>query len=317
MQAITADDRLARDEHECYALLGLPDGAVPEDVADVCEELERFLDLGRVPPALRPWARRQRQLAARARATLAGGHQRGPRQAGTAPVARGQAATRAERRRRAAQLHHASAAPRSIRDDARPMLLAFVAALAALALFLGGQRAWQAWQDRNQPAPQAAAPADHTGDFVPLDTARVADLQARLTANPGDTEALFELGERYFQAGRWQDTIDWFTKLVTLDPGHVHAYTDIGTASFNLARFDEARAAWSEALRLAPDDPQVHYNLGYLHAYGRPRDLEAAKREWERVLSLAPGTPLAATAQRDLAELQRQQNQPLAPGGRP
>ena len=196
------------------------------------------------------------------------------------------------------------------------MVMAFVAALAALALFLGGQRAWQAWQDRGDAATPAAS-AEHAGEYVPLDTAKVSELQARLAANPGDMEALFELGERHFQAGRWQETIDWFTKLVTLDPGHVHAYTDIGTANFNLGRYEEARAAWTEALRLAPDDPQVHYNLGFLYAYGRPQDLKAARQTWERVLSLAPGTQLATITQRDLAELQRLQDQPLAPGTRP
>lgn len=136
-----------------------------------------------------------------------------------------------------------------------------------------------------------------------LDPARVAELKARLDQDPNDKAALTELGESHMQAGRWQDTVDWFTRLLAVDPNDLHARTDLGTASYNLGRLEQAREAWQEVARRDPSDPQIHYNLGYLYANGVPRDVEAAKREWELVLQLAPGSELARTAQGHLAGL--------------
>lgn len=136
-----------------------------------------------------------------------------------------------------------------------------------------------------------------------LDQARVAELKARLEQDPNDRGALAELGESHMQAERWQDTVDWFIRLLAVDPDDLHARTDLGTASYNLGRFDQAREAWQEVARRDPSDPQIHYNLGYLYANGVPRDVEAAKREWELVLQLAPGSDLARTAQGHLGGL--------------
>jgi Flp pilus assembly protein TadD len=115
---------------------------------------------------------------------------------------------------------------------------------------------------------------------------------------------LFELGEAYFLAGDWEQGLNWFQKLVDVDAGNVHAWTDVGTAHYNLGRTEEARTAWAKGLELSPQDPQLHYNMGFLYANSEIPDFEAARREWQSVLELAPGTTLAQTVQVHMEGLQ-------------
>jgi Flp pilus assembly protein TadD len=132
----------------------------------------------------------------------------------------------------------------------------------------------------------------------------VAALVTSYQQDPTNPETLFELGEAYFLAGDWAQGLNWFQKLVEVDPANVHAWTDIGTAHYNLGRTEEARVAWQKGLELTPEDPQLHYNMGFLYANSEVPDFEAARREWQTVLDLAPGTALAQTVQVHMEGLQ-------------
>jgi hypothetical protein len=145
--------------------------------------------------------------------------------------------------------------------------------------------------------------AAEEGAVVGIDTERVAELMTLVQEDPNNMEALFELGEAYFLGEEWQAGIDWFTKLLALDPGNVHALTDVGTANFNLGRPEEAKAAWLAGLETAPDDVQLHYNMGFLYANVEPVAYQSAMDEWGKVIELAPGSDLAATAQVHLDSL--------------
>jgi tetratricopeptide (TPR) repeat protein len=151
-------------------------------------------------------------------------------------------------------------------------------------------------------SPTTAAAADTTG-FTPVDPARVAQLTAQVQAAPNDIEALFGLGEIYFEAGEWQTSIDWLTKMLAVDPNNIYARTDVGTANFNLGNYDVAKQTWLDALAAAPSDPQLHYNMGFFYANVDPVDMQAAVSEWQTVVQLAPGSTLANTVQVHLDSL--------------
>ena len=104
-----------------------------------------------------------------------------------------------------------------------------------------------------------------------LDQQRVAELKALVEKDPTNKDALFELGEMHIQAAKWQDSLDWFTKLLAVDPDNLHARMDIGTDNLNLGRTAEAKVAWEDVARRSPSDPQIHYNLGFLYANARAR----------------------------------------------
>ncbi|MDP2675736.1 MAG: hypothetical protein Q8Q00_12675, partial [Dehalococcoidia bacterium] len=173
----------------------------------------------------------------------------------------------------------------------RSLAVGALGGLIVLAVVLVARSGLPAGGDGNEGTPAAA---DANG-FIPVDTARVAELMKSVQADPKNPETLFELGEIFFQAGEWQATLDWFTKLVAVDPTNVHALTDIGTSQYNLGSTEDAKATWLKVTKIAPDEPQVHYNLGFLYANSEPQDLEAAKKEWAIVLQLAPDSDLAQT----------------------
>lgn len=304
--------RPALSEH--YARLGLPEGARREEVELACQEIEGFLTPARVPPILKGWASRQRRLAGEARDALQVALP--SRRTGTAGNGKMGPELAARHRRR---LPRRKTRPVGWLDRARLALegrgqLVLLVALVGLTLLVALLVSQRVLPGRSAaPTPAAANSDSSSQQFVPLDAARVRVLQARVEQDASDTEALFELGERYFEADMWQESIDWLTRLLAVDPNHIPARTDVGTAHFNLGRYDQARATWTEALALAPDDPQLHWNIGFLYLHGPNPDPAAAKREWELVAKLAAGNELGAYAQRTLDELKRQETQPLAP----
>jgi tetratricopeptide (TPR) repeat protein len=161
-------------------------------------------------------------------------------------------------------------------------------ALGVLALFaIFGVRAIVGGGGGSLPATNGAAA---------FNQARADELQAVLKQNPSDQDALFELGEMNFEAGRFEESISWLGKLVELDPANKPAMTDIGTAHFNLGRPDTAKEWWQKVLTLDPNDVQAHYNMGFVYANTEPRDLAGAVKEWETVVRLDPTSQLGQTA---------------------
>ncbi|HXH06747.1 MAG TPA: tetratricopeptide repeat protein [Vicinamibacterales bacterium] len=270
---------------------GIPEGLTPDELERWCNELAEFLTSPGIPEPFRAWARAQ---AERIDAYLATASELEPEaiedegeeiEPAPAPPARPRPSKQAARRRRAGRPSAASA----LSTQGGKLLLGVAAGVVALAIVFGarelaGRGSSAGELPRSGPA-QAA-----------FDEARAKELEALLQTDPSNRDALFELGEMNFQAGRYEEAIAWFTKLVEVDPSNVHALTDIGTANFNLGRPEEAKTYWLKALEVDPNDAQVHYNLGFLYANVEPRDLAAAIAEWEKVIELAPGSRLAETA---------------------
>jgi len=299
-----------------FDVLGLPEDAGGQDIEARYQELSAYLTSGDLPPQLQEWAREQASQVDEAYAMLSDAGLR----AGlddeleeeeeevvvVEPVAAAAAgsATRAEKR-----------GPASVgRTAARLPLIAL-----ALGIFVGGAALVAviiAEMGLGGGSSEDPSSAGQTQDdqFVPIDTEKVAALVTSYQEDPKNPETLFELGEAYFLAGEWQQGEDWFLKLVEVDPANVHAWTDIGTSHYNLGRTEEAKAAWQKALELAPNDPQLHYNMGFLYANSETPDFEAAKREWQTVLDLAPGTALAQTVQVHMESLQATASPEASPG---
>ena len=284
-------------QQESLSRLGLTPDARPEQLEARYDELVAFLRSGAIPPNLRDWADAETSLVDEAYArSLDAAAEPAPSLESAAsrtainPVQR-------ERRRDAP-----AEGRRRWRLGSRPVLAVLAVLLVAGAIAISR---FDRGGTPNSPATTNAASQDPNAP-VPLDTARVAQWMKAVQENPSNTEALFGLGESYFQAQQWQVAIDWFTRLVSADPKNVHAMADIGTANFNLGRFDLAKAAWQSGLEVAPTDPQLHYNLGFLAANTEPPDYAAARREWQAVIDSAPDSDLAKTVKIHMSSLPSQ-----------
>jgi tetratricopeptide (TPR) repeat protein len=68
-----------------------------------------------------------------------------------------------------------------------------------------------------------------------------------------------------------------------------NTHTNLGSALDDAGKPEEAIAEYKEAIRLAPDDPKVHYNLSIL--YQNHKDVPAAVAELRQAAKLAPDWP--------------------------
>ena len=123
-----------------------------------------------------------------------------------------------------------------------------------------------------------------TAASAPLQAITASDRARALVALSREEEALTEL------------------QLATsLLPNEAPNWLLYATLLRRLDRLDEAQTAIERAADLAPADPQIGLEAGVIAVMsGRE---EAARQSWESVLQVAPGTPVAQTAQDYLAQL--------------
>lgn len=118
-------------------------------------------------------------------------------------------------------------------------------------------------------------------------------LEARAAAAPGDFDTWMALGDAYASANRANDSVGAFAQAVSVRPADADAHAAHGEAlvlQADGAVTGEAREAFNEAIRIAPNDPRARYYL----AEGRYQvgALEDAVRGWAALLDDAPaGAP--------------------------
>lgn len=115
---------------------------------------------------------------------------------------------------------------------------------------------------------------------------------AALSTGPAAVAARSLQGTILFERGLFEEAANAYGAAAALEPDTYVHYFNRGVA---LAKADPqgilAVESFEEALRRAPDDPRIRFNLGAL--YLARGDLERAVREYEAGLSRAPNDPAA------------------------
>ena len=96
---------------------------------------------------------------------------------------------------------------------------------------------------------------------------------------------------RHHQAGRLDEAVACYGRVLELKPGYPGAHNNLGVALGRQGRLDEAVACYGRALALKPDYPEAHNNLGT--ALGRQGRLDEAITCFGRALALKPDYPEA------------------------
>jgi protein O-mannosyl-transferase len=131
------------------------------------------------------------------------------------------------------------------------------------------------------------------------------DYRSELTVRFGtDTEAYknplvqYNAGVAYGRQARFQEAIDHYEQALRLKPDFPEAHNNLGSILFQMGNVTEAMTHYKEAVRLKPDYAGAHYNLGVaLEQAGRVAE---AKQHYEQSLRLQPGF---VEAQQKLARL--------------
>ncbi|MGU7775213.1 tetratricopeptide repeat protein [Burkholderia sp. MR1-5-21] len=135
----------------------------------------------------------------------------------------------------------------------------------------------------------------------------LAQLDARIAANPHDVQAQFKRGTVLVRLNRDDDAIQQFVTITQAYPELPEPYNNLAALYAKHGRYDEARAALVTATQANPSYSLAYENLGDLY-------LRLAAESYKRAQSL--GRTTGATAQR-LADLQKIISPPQpAPGTR-
>jgi tetratricopeptide (TPR) repeat protein len=155
-----------------------------------------------------------------------------------------------------------------------------------------------------QVAQQPQAPAAAPGTPAPaiLDEAQVQALRNVIDRDPKNAVARAQLGNLYYDAGRYPDAIKWYNESLTLNANDVNVSTDLGVSYYYNNDPDRAIQQLEHSLKIDPNHSKTLLNLGVIRAFGK-QDLKGATEVWERLVKIAPDTPEGRQAKQALDSL--------------
>lgn len=151
----------------------------------------------------------------------------------------------------------------------------------------------------------AANPQDtnETGHPIADVSTMIAQLEAKLRANPNDPEGWRMMGWSYAAVGRYGDAAEAYHRAAALDPKNANYPSAEGDALVNAAQGQvtpDALAAFQAALKLDPTDPRARYYVALHEDQIGKRD--QAMADWIALLKSAPPGAEWAKQVRDFVE---------------
>jgi tetratricopeptide (TPR) repeat protein len=119
-----------------------------------------------------------------------------------------------------------------------------------------------------------------------------AALERALALRPDYPEALESMGHVHRRGGDHAQACRLYARCVVLDPGNVGAWIHLGETLLVLGRFEQARAAFEDAVARAPRDAVAHNALGV--ALDRCGLIDDAQAAFRTALYCDPGFERAA-----------------------
>jgi cytochrome c-type biogenesis protein CcmH/NrfG len=176
----------------------------------------------------------------------------------------------------------------------------------------------QQGSDRPAPAPVAAPASAQAGGGQPapppLDESRASAMKLTAQQNPTDAVTRVQLANMYFDAGRFQESAEWYEAALKIHPKDVNASTDLGIAYYYMNQPDKALAQFDKSLQIDPAHGKTLLNIGIVRAFGKS-DLKGAAEAWEKLLQVAPSSEEARAAKQALDGIKA--NHPDVTGGTP
>lgn len=101
-----------------------------------------------------------------------------------------------------------------------------------------------------------------------------------------EADVHFEKGVDYINQGDYEQAIEEFNRVISIDSEYVDAYCGIGIVYLNQKNYKKAIEAFEKATALDPDEPIAYYLLG--RAYEEIMNYEQAISAWNKFLALHP-----------------------------
>ena len=133
----------------------------------------------------------------------------------------------------------------------------------------------------------------------PLDEAKASSMKTIAQQNPGDVDTRVQLGNMYFDAGRYQEAAGWYEQALKLRPKDANVSTDLGNAYYYMNDPDRALVQFDTSLGIDPKHAKTLLNIGIVRAFGK-QDMKGAAEVWQRILVVAPNSEEAQAAKQAL-----------------
>jgi cytochrome c-type biogenesis protein CcmH/NrfG len=175
-------------------------------------------------------------------------------------------------------------------------------------VFFGILVGWMIGTQQGAGRPSAAPPAAAASQSSagggnqatpPLDESRASAMKTTAQQNPTDAVTRVTLGNMYFDAGRFQESAQWYEAALKIHPKDVNASTDLGIAYYYMNEPDRALAQFDRSLAVDPAHAKTLLNVGIVRAFGK-QDLKGAAEVWQKVLAVAPSSEEAGAARQAL-----------------
>ena len=174
---------------------------------------------------------------------------------------------------------------------------------------IGSQQAAMSPRTNVAPVADSAAPPSAPSGSVPgtpppamLDESKVQALRAVAEGDAKNAVARAQLGNLYYDAGRYTDAIKWYGESLAIDPKNVDVSTDLGISHYYNNQPDLAIKQLEQSLKIDPKHTKSLLNMGVVRAFGK-QDLKGATEVWRRLVEIAPESPEGRQAKQALDSL--------------
>lgn len=116
-------------------------------------------------------------------------------------------------------------------------------------------------------APGASPSGSDASARSATDLRRLAEVDKSLKSTPDDAALQMEKGQLLWRAGRTNDALNAFRRVIKLAPQSAAAHNNIAVILASQGRFDEARLSLESALKTHDAYATIHENIGQLYAH--------------------------------------------------
>lgn len=127
-----------------------------------------------------------------------------------------------------------------------------------------------------------------------------AEMKARLGTDPHDVNAMVSLAELMANTGRSDEAISWYEKAVNERPDDPKIRIGFGQALTHAKHYLDAKIQLQKAQELDPKNAEPLFLLGQLYQQVQPPQPEDARKMFEQVIQVDPGSVFAQRAREQL-----------------
>jgi len=158
-------------------------------------------------------------------------------------------------------------------------------------------------------APQPAASGmPNASDLKRMADKQVAPLLAELQTHPNDANVLEQIGRAYMAAQQYRDARQYLEQAAA-QKANPDVLNELAFVDYSMGNVDQAIETLNRALKIAPGNPKLLFNLGMFQWHGKS-DPKAAIAAWERFVKANPNDPKRAEAEQLIAQAKQHLNIP-------